>query len=230
MAPQTLIIVLPAYNEARAIGPVLADLPRQLPGFDRIETLVVDDGSTDDTGLVARAAGARVLRHRLNRGVGLATITGLAAAQKRGADAVVMLDSDGQHDPADLPALLEPIQTGRADFVLGTRLIHPLGMPLIRQIGNRAMNRLVWLTSGVKTTDSQSGFRAYSRYALERLALTTSGYEVCTEFLVAARRAGLRQAEVPIRTIYTDYSKRKGQSPTNAINILIRLFVKAISG
>jgi glycosyltransferase involved in cell wall biosynthesis len=227
---QILAIVLPAYNEASVIQAVLHDLPRALPDFRSIRVLVIDDGSGDETSAVARAAGAEVIRHRLNRGVGLATITGLAAARQLGADVVVMLDSDGQHDPKDIEKIIQPIIDGQADFVLGTRLRNPKGMPLIRRFGNRAMNFIVWLTSGVKASDSQSGFRAYSRYALDRLSLTTSGYEVCTEILLAARRIGLRQVEVPIKTIYSSYSKRKGQPITNALNILVRLFVKAVSG
>ncbi|MEK7461318.1 MAG: glycosyltransferase family 2 protein [Patescibacteria group bacterium] len=231
MTAQSLAIILPAYNEASVIGSVLGSLPKKLPWFDQIHTLVIDDGSTDGTHLVAQAAGAHVVRHRLNRGVGLATITGLAVARQLGVDAVVMLDSDGQHDPVDLMAVLAPIRAGSADFVLGTRLKNSgSGMPVIRRLGNRAMNLIVWLSSGIKTSDSQSGFRAYNRYALERLFLTTSGYEVCTEILLAVRRAGLRQVEVPIRTIYTAYSRKKGQPVTNAINILIRLLVKALSG
>lgn len=227
---QTLVVILPAYNEAPVIGRVLTDLPRQFPAFHRVEVLVIDDGSVDDTHLVALAAGAHVIRHRLNRGVGLATVTGLAAARRLDADAVVMMDSDGQHDPKDIPRVLAPIVAGEADFVLGTRLKNPQGMPLVRRLGNRVMNGIIWLTSGVKTSDSQSGFRAYSRYALDRLSLTTSGYEVCTEILLAARRAGLRGVEVPIRTIYTRYSKKKGQSVTNALNILYRLILKTVIG
>lgn len=226
-----LLIILPAYNEGRVIGSVLEQLPKTLPGLTHIETLVIDDGSTDETRRISRRAGALVLRHHVNRGVGLATITGLAAARTLGADCVVTMDSDGQHDAADLAKVLRPIIDGNADIVIGSRLLtREPGMPWIRQLGNRLMNGLVKLFWGIKTTDSQSGFRAYSRYALNRLHLTTSGYEVCTEILAAAKIANLRLTEVPIKIIYTDYSKRKGQRITNAVNIVVRLVVRAISG
>ncbi len=224
-----LTIFLPAYNEARVIGGVLEELPRQLAGFKKVQILVVDDGSKDDTASIARQYGAEVVRHQINRGVGLATITGLEAARFLKTDILVTMDSDGQHDPADIVKVIQPILAGTADFVLGTRLLHPKGMPWIKQIGNRTMNWFTQLFSGVKTTDSQSGFRAYNHYALERLHLTTSGYEVCTEIFVAAKQAGLRMAEVPIKVIYTDYSKHKGQSITNALNILVRLVIRSIT-
>lgn len=223
-------IFLPAYNESRVIGDVLERLPKSLPGVGPVTVLVVDDGSKDDTGIIARAHGAVVARHRMNRGAGLATITGLKIAQEIGTDILVMLDSDGQHDPEDLPRVIGPIVDGRADVVIGTRLVKPKGMPWIRRTGNKTMNFFLRMLAGVQTTDSQSGFRALNGYALERLRLTTSGYEVHTEMLVAARRAGLRVTEVPIKVIYTAYSKKKGQTITNALNVIFRLIMKTIMG
>lgn len=225
-----LTILLPAYNEAKVIGEVLTSLPQKLPGFAKVQILVIDDGSKDDTALIAGSHGAHVVRHQINRGVGLATITGLEAARLLKTDILVTMDSDGQHDPNDIPQMVKPITDGQADFVVGTRLLHPQGMPWIKRVGNRTMNGFTRIFTGVKTTDSQTGFRAYNQYALERLHLTTSGYEVCTEIFIASRRAGLRMVEVPIKVIYTDYSKRKGQSITNALNILVRMVIRAITG
>lgn len=227
---QRVTIFLPAYNESRVIGGVLEQLPRTIPGVGPVSVIVVDDGSRDDTAAIASSHGALVARHRINRGVGLATITGIRIAQEIGTDILVMMDSDGQHDPNDLAKVIAPIVEGAADVVVGTRLIKSKGMPWIRRVGNKTMNLCLRLLAGVRTTDSQSGFRAFNRYALERLRLTTSGYEIHTEMLMAARRAELRVAEVPIRVIYTAYSKRKGQTITNALNVIFRLILKTIMG
>ncbi len=223
-------IFLPAYNESRVIGGVLEKLPASLAGIGPVRVVVVDDGSRDDTAVVSRSHGALVARHRINRGVGLATITGIKIAREIGTDILVMMDSDGQHDPDDLAAVIAPIVDGKADVVVGTRLVKSKGMPWIRRVGNKTMNLILRLLAGVRTTDSQSGFRAFNSYALERLRLTTSGYEVHTEMLVAARRAGLRIAEAPIKVIYTAYSKKKGQTITNSLNVIFRLILKTIMG
>lgn len=225
-----LTIFLPAYNEGGVIGGVLEKLPTKLAGIDRIQTIVVDDGSKDETSRVAREHGAVVARHRINRGVGLATITGIRVAQQLGTDILVMMDSDGQHAPEDLPKLLAPLLGKEADVVVGTRLVNPKGMPWIRRVGNKTMNFFLKVLAGVQTTDSQSGFRGFTIDALTKMELTTSGYEVHTEILVAARKAGLRVAEVPIKVIYTAYSKKKGQTITNALNVIFRLILKTLMG
>lgn len=226
----TLVILIPAYNEAPVIGDVIRQLPQHLGHISTIRTVVIDDGSRDATGAEAAKAGATVLRHAVNRGVGVATMTGLAAATRLKADLVVTMDADGQHDPGDLPALIEPIRTGRAEIVVGTRLLTPAGMPAIRRIGNRLMNAVLRLGWGIRTTDSQSGYRAYGREALKRLRVTTGGFEICTEILYAAKQAGLTVAEVPIRTIYTDYSKAKGQNPITAFLTFLRFVARVITG
>lgn len=225
-----LVIALPAFNEARVIGAVLAALPRRLAGITRITPIVIDDGSTDATAAVAAQNGALVLRHKFNRGVGLATITGIKAAQQARADILVTMDSDGQHHPADIKRLVAPIIAHDADLVVGTRLLHSGGMPLARQLGNHIANALLRIIAGVKTTDSQSGFRAYSRRAIKVLRPTTTGYEICMEILIAAQKMRLRLTEVPIDVIYTSYSKRKGQTVLSAMNTLLRLLAKTAIG
>ncbi len=226
----TLAILIPAYNEAPVIGDVVRALPATLGGIGRIDRIVVDDGSRDGTAAEARNAGATVLRHPVNRGVGVATATGLAAARQLDTDLVVTMDADGQHDPADLPRLLAPLIAGQADLVVGTRLLEPAGMPAIRRIGNQLMNAILHVGWGIETTDSQSGYRAYSRSAVQRLHLTTGGFEICTEILYAAKQAGLTLAEVPVKTIYTDYSKAKGQNPITAVVTFLRFATRVIIG
>lgn len=223
------MIVLPAYNEASVLAEVLGGVPKRIAGIDSITTVVVDDGSRDQTSAIAEQAGALVVRHRMNRGVGVATKTGLAQAKKLRADIVVTMDSDGQHDPADIVRVVKPILENKADVVLGTRLSDVGGMPRLKVVGNKIMNSVTRLYGGMHSTDSQSGFRAYNRAALQNIHLSSRGYEVCSEILGAVKRAHLRLAEVPIHTIYTAYSKKKGQSITNALNIIIRLTVRAIT-
>ncbi|MBI2589469.1 glycosyltransferase family 2 protein [Candidatus Berkelbacteria bacterium] len=225
-----LVILIPAYNEAAALGNVLNSLPKTLSNIDAIQPLVIDDGSGDETSLIATAHGAWVAKHRLNSGVGLATRTGFKLAQILHATYLVTLDADGQHDPNELHNLLSPLIRDEADIVLGTRKKDRENMPRLKQILNDAGSWLLRAVCGITATDSQSGYRAYTLRALERLQLSTSGYEICTEILIAAKRAKLRIREVPIRAIYTEYSKKKGQSTLNGINILLRLLGKTLSG
>lgn len=225
-----LVILIPAYNEGRVIREVINSLPTSLPNIDSVQTVVINDGSHDETGQEAKTANTLVLRHRINRGVGVATATGLKAAGRLKADIAVTMDADGQHDPAELPRLIEPILQGTADIVVGTRLTDPKGMPAIRRIGNKLMNGILRVFWGIRTTDSQSGYRAYGRSALERLHVSTGGFEVCTEILYVAKQDGLRVSEVPITTIYTDYSKTKGQNPITALLTFIRFLARVLLG
>ncbi|MBI4032667.1 glycosyltransferase family 2 protein [Candidatus Berkelbacteria bacterium] len=226
----TLAIIIPAYNEAPALPDVLNRLPRSIAGIGAIKTVVVDDGSRDTTAHVASQHGAYVARHRINRGAGLARRTGLAAARRLGATVAVTLDADGQHDPEEMRRLIAPILAGSADVVIGSRLIDPTGMPLIKRAVNRLANLFLRVSWGIRSTDSQSGYRAYNLERAAMMRLKTAGYEADTEILIAAREVGLRVAEVPIRAIYTEYSQRKGQSILNSFTIVIRLVVRAITG
>ena len=230
MPDTTLAVLIPAYNEGTVIGSVIRSIPKTLEYISDIKVIVINDGSKDETSEAATSAGAIVLRHRLNRGVGVGTVTGLAAARRLGADIAVTMDADGQHDPAELGAIITPIRLGQADIVVGTRLTNSRGMPAVRRIGNQLMNGILRICWGIQTTDSQSGYRAYSRKAITDLKLTSGGFEVCTEMLYAAKRAGLVVTEVPIRTIYSDYSKAKGQNPITALLTLMRFVARIITG
>lgn len=223
-------IVIPAYNEGQVIAGVLRALPKRLPRIHKLFTVVVDDGSTDETARIAIRHKAQVVRHPINGGVGVAKMTAMAVARKLKVDVLITLDADGQHDPTEIPQLIAPILSKKADVVIGSRLLGHSSMPQLRQIGNRAMNRLLRLVWGIQTTDSQSGFRAYSERALATFKSLGSGFEVDTEILILAKQRGLIMTEVPIKTIYTDYSKSKGQSTINALITLIRLIVHTILG
>jgi glycosyltransferase involved in cell wall biosynthesis len=222
----SLYLIVPAFNEARVIQNTLRNLPPAIDGIDSITVVVVDDGSSDATADEVMSSGdVRVvlLRHAINRGLGGALGTGLAYARQQGADFVVTYDADGQHAPEDIGNVLAPLLEGRADAVIGSRLLSPKGMPWYRIIGNWGLNVITLFVFGMWTTDSQSGLRGFSRTALQKIDIRMDRMEVSSEFIKEIRRCRLRYAEVPIRAIYSDYSLAKGQRNLNGFNILIRL-------
>ena len=174
---KTTFIVIPAYHEATVIQEVITDIRNT--GYHNI--IVVDDGSADDTFERAKEAGAIVLRHKLNRGKGAATKTGIEAAKLLDADIIVTLDGDGHHDPDDIDRLVEPIRKNRCDVALGTRLKNPAGMPWYKIWHNRIGNIITWYLYGLYVTDSQSGFRAYYRHAAELINTRPHRYEYDSE-------------------------------------------------
>ncbi|HET6464339.1 MAG TPA: glycosyltransferase family 2 protein [Nitrospiria bacterium] len=223
-----LVVVIPAYNEEFAIGQVIQHvMSANLPGFEKA-IIVVNDGSSDKTGDIARSKGALVVRHLLNRGVGGALGTGIEAALRLGADVVVTCDADGQHSPDDIGRIVEPIQTGRAEAVTGSRMIDSSAMPWSRRVANHLANLTTWILLAASTTDSQSGLRAFSRSAASRIRITTNRYEVCSEICGEVQRLRLRSVDVPIKTIYTDYSLSKGQGFRVGIKTLFRLILSKL--
>ncbi|PIN86274.1 hypothetical protein COV19_05695 [Candidatus Woesearchaeota archaeon CG10_big_fil_rev_8_21_14_0_10_44_13] len=224
MTTKKTFIVIPAYNEERKIAGVIKGLRRE--GYSSI--IVVDDGSEDGTFDAARRTNAIMYRHALNRGLGGALGTGIKAALERDAEIIVTFDADGQHNPKEIKDVLRPIIKDEADFVVGSRLINPKGMPFVRRAGNWGFNVITWILFGVWTTDSQSGLRAMSRYAAEKIELKTNRMEVSSEFFTEIKRNGLRYREVPIRAIYTKYSLEKGQSSLNGFKILFKLVLRRV--
>ena len=202
--PHHIVVVIPAYNEDRFIGSVV------LKARQAAQTvIVVDDGSSDRTRLIAEAAGAVVVRHEANQGKGSALNTGLAAARARQPDVVVFLDADGQHDPLDIPALIEPLLQGQADIVTGSRFLQRLNRaPAYRRFGQRVITALTNATSGVKVTDSWSGFRALSRRAAERVRFQESGWGIEPEIQFQASTHGLVMVDVPVDVAYHEPAKR----------------------
>jgi glycosyltransferase involved in cell wall biosynthesis len=196
-----LFVTIPALNERITIGQVVRAVPRNLPGVRRVEVIVVDDGSTDDTAAEARAAGATVLTHPATRGVGAAFHTALTYVMERRGDLLVSIDADGQFDPADIPALVEPVVSGRADFTTASRFKDPKlipEMPSVKVWGNRMMSRLVSrLTSG-RYFDVSCGMRCYNRRAMLNLNLMGAFTYTQEVFLNLAFKR-LRIEEVPIR-------------------------------
>jgi glycosyltransferase involved in cell wall biosynthesis len=191
---------VPAYNAARLIGPVLDAISRYIPISN---VVVVDDGSTDDTALVAQRHGARVVRHETNRGKGAAIRTAIGALRSLpGIDAVVMLDADGQHDPEEIPRFVEEFMKGNVDLVVGDRMAAAGAMPAIRVFSNRLTSAVVSLRAGQRIPDSQNGYRLIRASLLSSLHLVTSRYEIDSEILIKACRSGARVSSIPVRTIY----------------------------
>ncbi|MEO1366738.1 MAG: glycosyltransferase family 2 protein [Acidobacteriota bacterium] len=200
-APVRLLVTLPALNEGKTIASVIAKIPREIPGVDAVEVLVVDDGSSDDTGERARGAGARVIRHSRNRGVGAAFHSALAFGLDAGFDLITTIDADGQFDPADIPTLIRPVLDGEADFATASRFLDPSlvpDMPAIKLWGNRMMSRLVSNLAGERFHDVSCGMRCYHRRAALQLYLLARFTYTQEVFLNLAFR-GLRITEVPIR-------------------------------
>jgi glycosyltransferase involved in cell wall biosynthesis len=220
-----LIAVIPAYNEATRIGKVIADARRFVDAV-----VVVDDGSDDNTGEAAKAAGARVVRHPLNAGAGAATMTGIEAARAMGATEVVTLDADGQHDPTDIPLLLEPVKNGTADIVFANRFGQKNTIPFIRRLANGIGNIITFSATGLFVHDSQCGLKVFGPKALGEVELRMSGFEFCTEIVREAATHRWRIAEVPSKVLYSEYTLAKGQSFANgvktAFKILLRSFLR----
>ncbi len=192
-----VLALIPAYNEAGRVAEVVAAAARAVS-----RVVVIDDGSADATGEVARQAGAEILRHAHNRGKGAAIATALEYLRRSDAEYGVLLDADGQHDPAEIGKLVAAADEFRADVVVGNRMRATHDMPRVRRATNRFTS---WVTSklaGQDIPDSQCGFRLLRRTVVDSLKLTTGRFETETEMLIQAGRAGHRIVTVPIRTIY----------------------------
>ncbi|MEM7333722.1 MAG: glycosyltransferase family 2 protein [Chloroflexota bacterium] len=201
---QKIVVVIPAYNEERFIGSVV------LQAKQYAETvIVVDDGSADQTAAVAEKAGAHVIVHEANQGKGGALNTGFEMARQYGADAVVTIDADGQHDAEEIEAVVNPVLKNQADIVIGSRYLEATSdVPTHRIIGHIAFNFLTNQASGTEVTDSQSGFRAFSANSIQKIRFSSSGFSVESEMQFLAKEHELSVAEVPITIFYHDPPKR----------------------
>ncbi|MCA9246281.1 MAG: glycosyltransferase family 2 protein [Planctomycetales bacterium] len=196
-----LVVLVPALNEEKTVGDVVARIPREIPGIDRVEVVVVSDGSTDRTEEIAREKGAKVVRHPRPCGVGAAFQSGLRKAFELGADIVLNIDGDGQFRPEDIPKLVAPIVSGAADFVTASRFLDPAlepEMPKLKRWGNRQMSRLVSFLTRSTYHDVSCGMRAYSRDAALSLSVVEPFTYTHEVFLhLSAKR--MKILEVPIQ-------------------------------
>lgn len=205
MAQMKIVAAIPCHNEERHISGV-ATKAREYVG----QVIVIDDGSSDRTAEVAEAAGATVIKHEVNKGKGMAMNTALNEARRLGADVLVFLDGDGQHNPDEIPVVLKPVLDGRADVVVGSRFVGKNSpIPRYRILGLYIITLVTNLGSGIRLTDCQSGFRALSRKAIDSLhfSRTKVGDVECeAQFLI--KRHNLKVTEVPIVVSYDDDAKR----------------------
>lgn len=227
---ERLCVIIPAYNEGRVIASVIKKARAIFSKSPyEIDMVVVNDGSGDNTSSQAEHSGAIVINHILNSGAGSATATGLSYAHQKGYQMAVTMDADGQHLPNDVLRGIEIMQESKTDLLIGSRLIDNRGMSKLKVFGNWGLSFVTLVLFGVKSTDSQSGLRIFSKRALEKLRWKTAGYEFASEMLWRARQAGLIIDEYPIQAIYTDYSKAKGQNNWNGINILKSLIRRRLT-
>lgn len=218
-----IYILIPAYNEETVIREVIREV--RDAGYQNI--IIIDDGSVDNTQLTAqKEPGVIALRHSINRGKGAAVKTGIEAAKLLGADIVVTIDGDGQHNPADIEKMLGLIEKGD-DVVLGTRLLNPKGMPAYKILANHVGNFCTWIIYGLWVTDSQSGFRAYSKKALDLINTKTDRYEYDSEVIREIYKHKLKFSETPIEVRYTEYSMNKKHKMNfkNGIKTLIKMII-----
>jgi glycosyltransferase involved in cell wall biosynthesis len=216
------IVAIPAYNEEIAIGSIVARCKKYA---DKV--IVVDDGSKDHTAEIARLVGADVITHEKNGGYGAAIKTCFEVARKRDAEAMVILDADGQHNPDDIPALLDKMVTGNFDIVIGSRFVNGNGktqkIPAYRKVGMRVLDTATEVGSGCHISDSQSGYRLYSRNAIREIDLGSNGMAAGSEILIQAADKKLKIAEVPINVRY-DIEKTSSENPiTHGYNVLVNI-------
>lgn len=194
-----LAAVIPAYNAGRHLAGVIERVAHHVP---RERIVVVDDGSSDDTRAVAERAGVVVEAHPANRGKGAAIRSGLARAATLGVPYAILLDADGQHDPDEIPSFVAQARTSGADLVVGNRLEDSANMPWLRLATNHVTSAVVSLLAGRRVPDSQNGYRLVRLAHFQGFPLTTSRYEIESEMIIRAGRAGGTIASVPVRTIY----------------------------
>lgn len=223
-----IVVGVPAFNEERTIAKVVLQAQRHA---DKV--VVCDDGSTDLTGEIAERLGADVVRHERNLGYGAAIQSLFKRARELGADVLVTLDADGQHDPSEVPNVVQPIVDGAADVVIGSRLVDKRlasTIPWYRRAGVKFITKLANSESEGGIKDAQSGFRAYNRKSLEALNMFEDGMGVSVEILINARKQGLRVCEVSSSCNYGKELKASTHNPVrhgiDVVMSIVRLVVE----
>ena len=212
-----ITVILPAYNERVSIGSIVLNAKEYAD-----EIIVIDDGSTDITAKIAAIAGAKVIKHHTNKGKGAALKTGFMAVKE--SDIIVTMDSDGQHNPEEIPKLITPIINGEADIVNGSRYINgnKKDTPSYRRIGQTVLDKATNLNSGLDITDSQSGFRAFARHTIPAFRFSCIDFGIESEMLMDAANAGLQIKEVEINVRY-DVDGSTKNPVSHGIGVLMRV-------
>ena len=216
-------VIVPFYNEEQVLEKVLAELI-----LKNYQVLAIDDGSTDKSNEIARNMNCVLLKHPSNFGQGAALQTGISFARLNPQiKYFVTFDSDGQHQVSNIEYVLKPLVNDETDFVFGTRFQDDkTKFPFFKRIVLKAAIKYTQLSTGVSITDTHNGFRAFNKVAANKINLNFSGMTHASEFVEKVGQAGLRIKEVPVHILYTKYTKRKGQSLWNSINILTDLFLR----
>lgn len=222
--PEGLWVVIAAYNERRRIGAVLKDLSHIAKNI-----VVVDDGSRDETAQEVLRHPVWLLRHVANLGQGASLQTGISFAIRQGAEYVVTFDADGQHDPADIRAMLDALNSNAADYALGSRFLGgTTEIPFFRKIVLRSAVLFTRILSGVSLTDAHNGIRLMTRKGAERIRITLNRMEHASEIVEQIAASGLKYVEVPVHIKYTADSLAKGQKSSAAIVLAIKLLVEKV--
>ncbi len=217
-----IIAVMPAHNEEKHVYEVVKSTRKFVD-----EVIVVNDGSRDKTALMAGKAGAIVVTHLVNMGLGFTLYTGALAAIKHNADIVVTIDSDGQHDPAEIPELVKELIEKNADIVIGTR-DYSSKMPFFKKLGNTIIFLVQKTLFGTSVFDTQSGFRAFRASAWEKLKWKSKGYAVSSEIVKNIGEHKLSYAETMVKTIYRE--TYKGTGIVDGLKIVFNLILWKIRG
>jgi glycosyltransferase involved in cell wall biosynthesis len=213
-----VVCIIPAHNEESTISSVV----RNAKTICNL-VIVVDDGSTDRTVEEATKAKAKVVSHIIRLGVGAALSTGLRAASNHGAEIIVTLDADEQHDPKEIPNVIAPIVDGKADLVIGSRILEKNSeMPFQKLVANKILSKLTSFASGIEIKDSQSGFRGMSRHVAESIKYDSTDYQWASEMIILLSKRGIKIVDVPIKTVYFK-SRRRGAGFRDAIKILYNI-------
>ena len=213
---EKVLIVIPAFNEEKNIAKIV----RETMKFGIV--VVVDDASDDDTAKAAEEAGAVVLRQPVNMGVGFTTLTGVEYGIHRfKPDVIVTIDGDGQHPPKFIPHLIKKIGEGY-DVVFATRNLKRDDMPKIKRAGNSILSKLLNILFSSNVSDTQTGFKAFTKSVYQRICITSDGYEYCSEFIYEVVNKGISYTEIDIPAIYDKNFKYKGTNVFTGLYILIR--------
>lgn len=213
-------VLLPAYNEEVSIASMII-----LSENYADEVIVVDDGSNDRTAQIAEKTNATVIRHEKNKGKGVALKTGFDYVKNKDFDILVTIDADGQHNPSEIPQVIQPIVDKKADIVNGSRYINggSKNTPTYRRVGQTVLDSATNLASGVKLTDSQSGFRAFSRYSLDHFNFDPDGFGIESDMIIEAVNNNLKICEVEITVRYDVYTTTDNPI-LQGLSVLMRIF------
>ncbi len=220
-----IAIVAPSFNEKNKIGVFLEDIKNI-----KMPIIIIDDGSTDETAKIIsefrKNPNIILIKHKINLGKGAALKTGCSLAFNMGMDAVVIMDSDGQHLISDLPKFIKALNSKKYDLIFGSRSLN-FGIPLVRFVGNKFASALVSLLFGIYISDLICGYRAFTKKAFEKIDWQSSGYGVETEMVIKTGLYKLKSCEVPVQTVY--YDKFKGVTIIDALGILVNVLKWRIS-